>query len=301
MIEDELLPSHALVDAISHMADSNHLTWLPPSRCTKRDTELKVAGKEKDQVLKVLDNAVTLQAQEVKLTAECSTPLTLQWCLQRRGLAFDMNNIIAWETHEKWTSFLMQSLTREVPPGYATISINQLLRADSELFLLMSKEISSVKADSTGRLQADEAMNRLKTDPRITMYLLPLPKSAPWTTPPGSHHVEAAPAPSSSKRTKTRTPPPKVKGLMAPVKTDGLPEELKACKHLTAHDGRRLCWGFNCEGCSLETDHKNPAACRKGVHACAVCRKPGHGARTCWHRPNNKGKGKGKATGAAKE
>ena len=92
-----------------------------------------------------------------------------------------------------------------------------------------------------------------------------------------------------------------VKGLMAPVKTDGLPEELKACKHLTAHDGRRLCWGFNCEGCSLETDHKNPAACRKGVHACAVCRKPGHGARTCWHRPNNKGKGKGKATGAAKE
>ena len=142
--------------------------------------------------------------------------------LGRAGLAFDMNNIIAWETHEKWTSFLMQSLTREVPPGYATISINQLLRADSELFLLMSKEISSVKADSSGRLQADEAMNRLKTDPRITMYLLPLPKSAPSATPPGSQRVEPAPAPSSSKRTKTRTPPSKVKGLMAPVKTDGL-------------------------------------------------------------------------------
>ena len=46
VIEDELLPSRALVDAISHMADSNHLTWLPPSRCTKRDTELKVAKKK---------------------------------------------------------------------------------------------------------------------------------------------------------------------------------------------------------------------------------------------------------------
>ena len=158
----------------------------------------------------------------------------------------------------------------------------------------MSKEISSVKADSSGRLQADKAMNRLKTDPRITMY-------APSATLPGSHHVEPAPAPSGSKRTKTRTPPPKMKGLMAPVKTDGLPEELKACKHLTARDGRRLRWGFNCEGCSLETDRKSRAACRKGVRACAVCRKPGHGARARWHHPNNKGKGKGKASGAAKE
>ena len=50
-------------------------------------------------------------------------------------MAFDVNNIIAWETHEKWTSLLMQSLTREVPSSYAAISVNQLLRADSEFFI----------------------------------------------------------------------------------------------------------------------------------------------------------------------
>ena len=57
---------------------------------------------------------------------------------QRRVLAFDMNNIITWGTHEKWTSCFLHALTREVPPGYSSIRISQLLRADSGLFLLMS-------------------------------------------------------------------------------------------------------------------------------------------------------------------
>ena len=80
---------------------------------------------------------------------------------------------------------------------------------------------------------------------------------------------------------------------------------MKQCKFYTASDGRRLCWAHNMDGCSLETDNKNPPACRKGVHGCGICRKSGHGARQCWHRnKGSKGGGKGKAskgTGEAKE
>ena len=174
-----------------------------------------------------------------------------------------ISTIIGWETHEKWVSFLLQALTREVPPGYASITINQLLRADSELFLLMSKEITSVKPDASGRMQVDEAMNRLKTDARVTMFVLPLPRSASSVSAPSQ--VDPPPPP-PSKRTRTRSPPRK-KGLMAPVKKDNLLEELKGAKFLTAFDGRRLCWSHNCDGCSLDTDGKSPHAPFAGKRA----------------------------------
>ena len=178
VLEDELLPSHELVDAVAHMVEANHLTWLVPSRCTKREQELRIGVKQKDRVLSVLDNAVTLTTLPDKLAADHSSPLHLQWCLQRRGLALDMCRVLSWRTHEKWLAFLLQALTREVPPGYAPVSINQLLRADSEMFLLISKQVISLKPDSSGTMQVDQAMSQLRTDPRITMHLLPLPKSA---------------------------------------------------------------------------------------------------------------------------
>ncbi|CAE7394128.1 unnamed protein product, partial [Symbiodinium sp. CCMP2456] len=113
IIQGELLPSHALVDAVAHMAETNCLTWLAPSKCTKRDQELRIGPKDKSKVLTVLDNSVTVTAQPEKIVADHSTPLQLQWCLQRRGLAFDMNRIISWETHEKWVSHLLQCLTAD--------------------------------------------------------------------------------------------------------------------------------------------------------------------------------------------
>ena len=150
------------------MVEANHLTWLAPSSCTKREQELRIGVKQKDKVLSVLDNAA-LTALPDKLTADHSSPLHLQWCLQRRGLALDMCRVLSWHTHEKWLAFLLQALTREVPQGYANVSINQLLRADSEMFLLISKQVTSLKPDSAGVMQVDQAMLQLKTDPRVPL------------------------------------------------------------------------------------------------------------------------------------
>ena len=178
IIEEELSPSHGLIDLVSNMLECNVLQWIPPSKCTKRDQELKLIAKDRSKALSVLDgsNAVVLSAVQEKIIAYHGAPLHLQWCLQRRGLAFDMMNIIKWESRERWTAFLLQALTRDVPSGYSAVSINQLLKADSEMFLLISKEVSQVKALASGVLPVDEALNRLRTDPRVTMHLLPLPK-----------------------------------------------------------------------------------------------------------------------------
>ena len=301
IIEEELSPSHGLIDLISNMIECNVLQWIPPAKCTKREQELKLVAKDRSKALSVLDgsNAVVLSAVQEKISADHSTPLHLQWCLQRRGLAFDMMNIIKWESHERWTAFLLQALTRDVPAGYSGVSVNQLLKADAEMFLLISKEIPQVKALPSGVLPVDEALNRLRTDPRITMHLLPLPKGMTAAAP------SERPSDSTQPPLKKRKTGSKGGGLLAAPKTESMPEEMKQCKFYTASDGRRLCWAHNMDGCPLETDHKNPPACRKGVHGCGICRKAGHGARQCWHRnKGSKGAGKGKSqkgTGEAKE
>ena len=173
IIEEELSPSHGLIDLVSNMSECNVLQWIPPLKCTKRDQELKLVAKDRSKALSLLDgsNAVVLSAVQEKIFADHSTPLHLQWCLQRRGLAFDMMNIIKWESHERWAAFLLQALTRDVPSGYSAVSINQLLKADAEMFLLIPKEIQQVKALASGALPVDEALNRLRTDPRITMQM----------------------------------------------------------------------------------------------------------------------------------
>jgi len=67
------------------------LDMAAPSKCTKRDQELRLGPKEKSKVLTVLDNSVTVTTQPEKIVSDHGTPLQLQWCLQRRRLAFDMN------------------------------------------------------------------------------------------------------------------------------------------------------------------------------------------------------------------
>ena len=301
VFQEELEPAYCLIDAVARQVEVNHVAWIPPSKCPKRDQGLRIGGKEKNKVLILHENTVTLAPVADQLTASHSTSLEVQWCLQRRGLAYDMNQVIAWETHESWVSYLMQHLTREAPPNYASVGINQILKADSELFLLIAKEVTQVRADSTGKMPVDEAMKKLRHDPRVVMHLLPLPKGQSGSAAPVD---DAEPSLSRGrKRQRERTG-----GLLAPVKTANLPKELQDCPHLTYSDGRRMCWGFNCNGCQAKVDSKQPPACNRGVHACAWCRKPGHGARKCWFNPANKGKGKGgkgaksgKGQGEAKE
>ena len=296
LLEDEMQPSHSLIDACAHMIEQNHVTWIPPSKCTKRDQELKVGFKDRSKFLVAAEGGVTLAPAASNLTADCQTPLQLQWCLQRRGLALDLNHVISWETHERWVAFLMQSLAQEVPSGYANISVDQILKADCELFLLVSKDIKRVKVGPDGTMEADVALNKLKTHPRVTMHLLPLRSPGKAT---GSNQVpndvpEFADAPTRPKKRRTLD---NKRGLMAPVKTTTMPPELKACPYYTDANGRRSCWGFNLGTCALATKG-TPPACQKGVHVCMTCRKPGHGHSQCWHaQKGGKGSGKGKKGG----
>jgi hypothetical protein len=140
-LKGELQPSYALVDLVAQVKETNCITWIPPSKCSKRDSEVQNNLKEKPMILSLEQQMVKLATPAEPLLADTSTDLQFQWALQRRGLAYDQCALIMYEEHEVWVQQLLGQLTREPPPGFSKVSINQVIRADRELFTIMAQEL----------------------------------------------------------------------------------------------------------------------------------------------------------------
>jgi len=177
-IRGELQPSCALVDLVAHIKETNCITWIAPSKCSKRDSEIQNSLKEKSSVLSLEQQTLKVTSGEIHTVADTSTESTdlqLQWALQRRGLAC---RLVGWDS-EQWVQQIMSQLTKDAPFGYNKISTSQVIRADKELFTLMAQEIqTSVQPLPDGTFPMETKLNELRTDPRVTMHMLPLPKSA---------------------------------------------------------------------------------------------------------------------------
>ncbi|CAL1127471.1 unnamed protein product [Cladocopium goreaui] len=238
----ELDPSHALLDLANQMLESGVIIWLAPSKCSKRDDE-----------------------------AEWNSELKYQWCMMRRGLAFDQCRVLSWSVHQHWTNYMLNLMSRPVNPGFQQIKLDQLVRADRELWTLLAQEVSgSLKMDGN-EIPLDKHVTRLATDPRVTMLLLPLPTNqrvteAPDKPRPNAKAGPVRPAAKVSTKRKTRA-------------ERSCPEELK--QYNTKVAAGQICWNYNMkDGCQLSTSGK-PAKCSRGLHLCACCHKAGHSLVVC--------------------
>lgn len=273
-IRGELQPSFALVDLIAQMKESNCVTWVPPSRCSKRDSEVQNSMKEKPITLSLEQQMVKLATVDEHISVDTSTDLQLQWALQRRGLAFDQCGLISYEEHEIWVQQLLGHLTRDAPAGFARVSVSQVIRADREIFTVMAQEIQgTLQPDPRGNYPMEEKLKTLRTDPRVTMFLLPLPKSA-------SKDSE------KTTSTSTKTPPPAAAPAVKPAKKARpsakaktlCPQELKGFQQRDP-SGNAICWAYNLKGgCKNEVTN---GRCKKGVHCCIKCHKTNHSLVTC--------------------
>ena len=84
-LKGELQPSYALVDLLAQVKETNCITWIPPSKCSKRDSEVQSNLKEKPMILSLEQQMVKLASPAEPLVADTSTDLQLQWALQRCG------------------------------------------------------------------------------------------------------------------------------------------------------------------------------------------------------------------------
>ena len=266
-IQGELAPSHQLLDLANHIYESGAIIWVAPSKCTKRDDEVQLAVKPRAPTVQVENSQLKVSMSQSEFAADSGSELKFQWCLQRRGIAYDQCYLLSWSVHEQLVSMLLGCLSRTPSPGFQHVKLEQLVRADRELWTILARETKgSLKTNAAGVIPLDARVTALLSDPRVTMMLLPVPAS----------HKAPADKDPAVKKTGDLDNPKKKRKTRA---EKACPEELK--KYDMKLDNGRICWSYNLkDGCSGKTSGK-PPKCSRGIHVCANCKKPGHSVLVC--------------------
>lgn len=268
---NEQQASHGLIDACFQMAESGSLVYLPPSKCGSRDQEIQQDAKSRQKQLVTIEQGALKAVPNPSLPViDIGTEMRLMYALQRRGLAFDLVGLMTYDTHADWCNKLFRSLMADAIPNYSPITLDQLLRADQELFMLLA-------AEHTGPLKAagvdqepplDQEVRRLMNDPRINVHLTPIQRFEKRAAPTGPSNQGS---PNRNNANKKQNGDPGKAPSQLPTELQGL--------HTKTKDGKPICWHKNLKkGCRNAT--KN-GRCRFGFHTCMRCLKPGHGAADC--------------------
>ena len=273
-IKGELLPSHQLVDLTNAMMESGVITWIAPSKCSKRDDEVQANIKPSQSTLQIEQATLKIAQVPVSTAADVGSELKLQWALQRRGIALDQCRLLDWSKHEEWVQWLLQSLTRDVPTGFTGVKVEQVIRADKELWTVMAQRCTGSLKPTKDVPALNDIFQTLTTEPRITMFVLPLPSATAKTVQPSPQQPHKRPEAPTEKPGQ----PGKKRKLSRAEKN--CPEELKKYK-LRLEGKGNICWNYNMSsGCANSTSG-TPAKCMRGFHVCAHCHKPGHSVTTC--------------------
>ena len=261
IIEGQSEPSQALVDEVCHQYDTRVLRYLEPARCTSREHEI-LAGKI-DKKLK-LDNS-TLSIRESKSIPDESISTTHQviQCLRRRAVAYEFAGLISFTAHEKYVDRLFRHMGVEPPPQYVATTLSQVLKADREVFLYLSKNVPSIRPVPGADKPLDLALEEALKDYNTVFHLLPMLKAQPVHNPPygperqyypGGQHLYNPDGGKGGKKGKSK------KGSGSSM----APRGLKGCVGRDPK-GRNLCFDFNLSSCANAPDG---GTCPKGRHAC---------------------------------
>ena len=65
VLEGEKEPAHSLIDLCQTIYETGNALWLHPSKCKKRDSEVRVSIKDPKQVLKVESQMIKLEQEPI--------------------------------------------------------------------------------------------------------------------------------------------------------------------------------------------------------------------------------------------
>ena len=111
-IVGELLPSHQLLDLTNSMLESGVITWVAPSKCSKRYDEIQANIKPGQSTLQIEQATLKVAQVPTSTTADVGSELKLQWALQRRGISLDQCRLLDWNHHEDWVQWYTVPDTR---------------------------------------------------------------------------------------------------------------------------------------------------------------------------------------------
>ena len=263
-IEGANEPAHQLVDECVFQFESRQLRYIEPGKCHSRETEISSGRANKK--LKLDNNTLSIKETRTIPDESVTTAFQLSQCFRRRAVAYDFAGLITYNEHEKYTDALMRHLTTEPPPGFTPTSMDQILRADKEVFNHMGQNIADPRPQPGGDRPLDAALMRALQDYKTSFHLMPLPKSygSGWHSVSGAtNQHETAPGAKGKGKGKSKQ---KGKGSFAAPK--GFPD----CVGRDAK-GRPLCFNFNLGKCNQAAVG---SSCGRGRHMCfkSGCFKP---------------------------
>ena len=269
VIEKALEPRYALLDAVAQQWESKQLAYLSPEKCTSREWEITMSKTSKQ--LSIDTDKLLVKSEQAVPDQQVATEMQVFEALRRRGIALAFTDSLSWEVHERYLQRIFQHLRNEAPEGYFKTSLQQVLRADREVFLHMVQRDVSVRRAADNTLPMDAAIMSAASSYEVGFHLMPLLKktekpqpsqpsgSAPGTWQPGKRNIESGPyGKGKGKFSKGKG---KAKKVMSMV-----PKELQGRDNVSVDPhGRRLCFEFNLGRCSKVP---NGGECERGFHLC---------------------------------
>ena len=105
--------------------------------------------------------------------------------MSRRGLALEVAGVCSYEVHERFMRTLFDHLHRQPPPQYVAPGAEHFLRADRELWKLVSEKVGHDVSSATGSAQVDKAREESLSHMNVVFHMMPLhkpqlPSKRPW-------------------------------------------------------------------------------------------------------------------------
>jgi hypothetical protein len=272
----ELEPSNLLVDKLVEMEDSGELRYIKWEECTKRLQEMN--GIKKDEMWKEDGEGrlkrVFTQGED---KADLKDHLMLRYALQRRGVALGLARLMSFKVHEKLINFFFEELARDPLPGYSQVTLEQVRRADKEVFLRLAEKTRGGIVQIAGdELPLDQYLDNIIEEPRICALLFPLQGHSRSSGSEGNQHKrggdEVQRLREEVKRLKSSDFGNKGKGKgkgkgnskgKGEGKRTSMPKELFGM--CSTYNGQPLCFSYNTSrGCISGVEK-----CERGLHKCA--------------------------------
>ena len=285
IIQGETEPSFELIDLAYAMIDSKSIKFIPPHRCTKRDTELVENTSKDKEVLTIEQGRLTSKKSSLPNTST-SDALKLSNCFLRRALALDLAQVTSFSQINKYHQLLLAQLSVKAPAGYSPASLPQIVQADKFFWAKLAEKVGIDVSPAT----VDSSIQEIMVSPEFSLHLLPRPEvSTPAPSKPNNNvsagHGKGSDRPRQDRDGPYKGKPSKGKGK-GKTKTPSvsMPLPLRGLNPRTK-DNRSKCFDFNMShGCS-----NKDGQCQKGDHSCTSwsCGDAKHSYQTC-HAKNKK-------------
>ena len=285
IIQGESEPSFELIDLAYSMIDSKSIKFIPPHRCTKRDTELLENTSKDKEILTIEQGRLTTKKSSLP-NASTSDALKLSNCFLRRALALDLAQVSTFTQINKYHQLLLAQLSVKAPAGYSPASLQQIVQADKFFWAKLAEKVGIEVSPSV----VDPIIQEIMVSPEFSLHLLPrpeVPTSAPSkpnvTSTVGHGKGPERPRQDRDGPYKGKSNKGKGKGKTKSPSVS-MPLPLRGLNPRTK-DNRSKCFDFNMShGCP-----NKDGQCQKGDHSCMFwsCGDAKHSYQTC-HAKNKK-------------